>query len=129
MDTRRITTDYRMGQWAKVISDRKASGVTIKTYCQMIGVSRDAYYYWQKKLREAACEHLAIMPAATAQTGLTKTTFTEVKLPDPFPQTSPLESGLHSNLQIQISDVKVSVDRDYPVEKLAYLLRELVRQC
>ena len=129
MDTRTVTADYRMAQWAQVISDRKASGVTIKEYCQMHGVNRDAYYYWQKKLRAAACAQFALMPIASMQTGLATTAFTEVKHKDSFPQTLPIESGLHSSLQIQISDVRISADGDYPVEKLAYLLQELVARC
>ena len=129
MDNRKITAEYRMSQWAQVISDRKSSGVTIKSYCQNIGISRDAYYYWQKKLRKAAYEQMALIPVESAQANLTKTSFTEVKLNDSFTQTFPIESNLHNNIQIQISKVRISADSEYPVEKLAYLLRELERQC
>ena len=129
MDTKSVTADYRMAKWAQVISDRKASGVTIKTYCQNTGISKDSYYYWQKKLREAACAQFALMPVESRATDLFRSAFTEVKLQDPLSQTLPIESGMHSNLQIQVSAMRINAGGDYPVDKLAYLLRELVKQC
>jgi len=129
MDTRKITADYRMAKWMQILQDRKASGETVKAYCQMIGVSKDAYFYWQKKLREAACEQLALIPAKSVQTGLIKPDFAEVKLQDAFQEVISTESGLYGSLHIKVSDVRIDVDSNYPADKLTHLLRELVRQC
>jgi putative transposase len=41
------------------MQERRNSGQSIKDFCQSAGISRNAYFYWQKKLREAACTELA----------------------------------------------------------------------
>jgi putative transposase len=58
MNTRKIATEYRLSQWAKVVQQRIDSGKTIKDFCEDEGISRNTYFYWQKKLREAACKDL-----------------------------------------------------------------------
>ena len=95
----------------------------------MNGFSKDAYYYWQKKLREAACKQLAFMPAEAEQKGMIKSGFTEIKLRDSLPEAYPSESGNRNSLHIKVSDVRIDAGNHYPADKLAYLLRELVRQC
>jgi putative transposase len=59
VDTKKVTKEYRMSQWAQTIQQRRESGQNIKDFCQSTGISRNAYFYWQKKLREAACSELA----------------------------------------------------------------------
>lgn len=63
MDTREIAKEYRLGHWAGVIRDRNASGLTTKAYCESAGICENVYYYWQRKLREAACEEF--LPSAS----------------------------------------------------------------
>ncbi len=58
MDTQKVTAEYRMSQWAQVIQARVDSGQSIKDFCQTTGISRNAFFYWQKKLRESACTEL-----------------------------------------------------------------------
>lgn len=58
MDTKKVATEYRLSQWAQVIQTRLGSGQSIQDFCQATGISRNAYFYWQKKLREAACTEL-----------------------------------------------------------------------
>lgn len=55
MDTKKVTSEYRLSQWAQVIQTRLGSGQSIKDFCKAAGISKNAYFYWQKKLREAAC--------------------------------------------------------------------------
>ena len=58
MDTQKVAAEYRMSQWAQVIQTRVDSGQSIKDFCQTTGISRNAFFYWQKKLRESACTEL-----------------------------------------------------------------------
>ena len=58
MYTRKVTNDYRLSQWAQVMQERRNSGQSVKEFCERSGVSRNAYFYWQKKLRNAACREL-----------------------------------------------------------------------
>ncbi|MDD4121717.1 MAG: IS66 family insertion sequence element accessory protein TnpB [Eubacteriales bacterium] len=59
MDTQKVAAEYRMSQWVQIIQARADSGQSIKDFCQTTGISRNAYFYWQKKLRKSACAELA----------------------------------------------------------------------
>ena len=59
MNTREIAEEYRLSHWAEIMKDRTASGLSIKNFCKAAGFHENVYYYWQRKLREAAYqEHL-----------------------------------------------------------------------
>jgi len=58
MDTNKVAKGYRLSQWAQVMQERRKSGQSVKEYCQRSGISRNAYFYWQRKLRDAACTEL-----------------------------------------------------------------------
>jgi hypothetical protein len=49
---------------------RQSSGLSVKDYCEQHSISKDAYYYWLRKVKEAA---------------LTESGFVEMKQPDPLP--------------------------------------------
>ena len=54
------TKELRLAQWAGIIKEQKQSGLTVKTWCSQNGITKDAYYYWQQKLRKEVYE--AIKP-------------------------------------------------------------------
>lgn len=54
MDTKLATRQIRLQQWAAVIKDRNSSGLKVDDYCKQHGISRDTYFYWLRKVREAA---------------------------------------------------------------------------
>jgi len=58
MNTKEMATEYQPAQWAQVIQERVANGESIKEFCQRRGVSRQAYFYWQRKLREIAAKQI-----------------------------------------------------------------------
>lgn len=60
MNTREIVEEYRLTHWAGIMKDRAASGLSIKEFCKTAGFRENVYYYWQRKLRDAACEELAV---------------------------------------------------------------------
>ena len=53
MDTRKITTDYRLAKWVKIIQECRESGLSVKKYCETAEFHENTYFYWQKKIREA----------------------------------------------------------------------------
>jgi putative transposase len=55
MNTQKVTAEYRLSQWAKVIEAQLNSGQNVKNFCQTAGINRNAFFYWQKKLRKKAC--------------------------------------------------------------------------
>ena len=66
MNTRALATEYRLAQWAQLMQARSASGQSIDEFCQANGISRNKYFYWQRKLREAAAQQLAARQPETA---------------------------------------------------------------
>jgi len=58
MTTKRITEEIRLSHWAQVVRERIEQGISIKDYCESQGIKRHKYFYWQRKLREAACKEI-----------------------------------------------------------------------
>jgi len=52
MDTVKVTHQYKLSQWAPIISECKGSGMTVKAWCNENGVNEKRFYYWQKRVRE-----------------------------------------------------------------------------
>ena len=60
MNTREIASTYRLAQWAQNLQERTARGESITDFCERTGVSRNTFFYWQRKLRTVACEELLL---------------------------------------------------------------------
>lgn len=58
MTTREIAHQYRLSQWTEIIRECRGSGQTVKRWCEEHNVNHKSYYYWLKKVREAACKSL-----------------------------------------------------------------------
>ncbi|MDL2219766.1 hypothetical protein LJC04_05500 [Ruminococcaceae bacterium OttesenSCG-928-O06] len=58
MDTRQLTHEVRLKHWAEVLRRRRESGQTIRSFCRSEGICEKTYYYWQKRIRQAAGESL-----------------------------------------------------------------------
>jgi len=71
MDSKKITAEYRTTKWAHIIKERQESGKTIEEFCQEKGISKNSYYYWQRKLRKEAYQSLKNSGelSTTTQTG------------------------------------------------------------
>lgn len=51
-----VTKNVRLQQWSSIIQDCKASGLKVDDYCSEHNISRNSYYYWLRKIKEAAIE-------------------------------------------------------------------------
>lgn len=54
MDTKLATRQIRIQQWAAIIRNCRASKLKVNDYWREHDISRDAYYYWLRKVKEAA---------------------------------------------------------------------------
>lgn len=122
MNTRKVSVEYRLGQWAKLVKERSESGLSIKAFCLTNGISENAYFYWQRKVREAACE--VITESGSRTDSLIPCGFAEVKLTE-----NPTMPSIHSHINIDVRGVRISASIDYSADKLTKLLREAVRSC
>jgi len=81
MSVREVTREVRMNHWVGIMRAQKDSGLNITTWCKENGIKEQKYYYWQRKLREGACESLITQKCNTA---VTPVTFAEVSsAPEP----------------------------------------------
>ena len=51
-----VRNKYRLQQWAKIAEECAGSGMTNKAYCAEHGIAEKSYYYWLRRLREAAVD-------------------------------------------------------------------------
>lgn len=114
MDTRKAAAEYRLAQWRQVLQSRVAQGQSIKEYCMGAGISRNTYFYWQRKLREAACTELAEREAAMG-TGLAPAGWTRL---------APAESE-KAALTIEINGCQVRVQKESDMRLLAQVCQTL----
>lgn len=55
MNTRKTATEQRLAHWSQLMRERAEKGLSIRAYCENAGIHENTYFYWQHKLREAAC--------------------------------------------------------------------------
>lgn len=101
----------------------------VNAFCQAHGIKRHQYFYWQKKLREMACEQMEEANTASFEKSLAVPRFAQVRLAEkaaPHEWKEPTSTGY---LRIEVGGLAVIADRDYPLDKLAALLQELGGIC
>ena len=122
MNTSAIAKEYRLSHWAGIIRERTESGLSIRDYCKQAGFHENIYFYWQRKLREATCREFVKIESETL---IPTTSFAEVKLA----QQPLLPQAVVSQRQVCLDSagVRITAGSEYPVDKLAALLREVLR--
>lgn len=105
MNTKLATSRIRTGQWADIIKDCKRSGLKVDDYCAQHGLSRNAYFYWLRKVKEAA---------------LTQSGFVEVQ------QQAELSSCYPSpKLTASVNEIVLGIDENTPMDLLANVIKVL----
>ena len=56
VDVLAVRDEYRLQNWAQIIRERQESGLTNKEFCAQRGIPEKKYYYWLRRVREAAAE-------------------------------------------------------------------------
>lgn len=113
MDVQKVTAQYRLSKWAKIIQVQRDSGQNIKEFCLEEGISKNQYFYWQRKLKNAALTELALQsePLDTAPN-------TWLRLTPPKVQTK-------TALDIEISGFHINVNHETDPELLKKVCRIL----
>lgn len=58
MKAREVTKQYRLNKWASIIRECRSSGKTVDVWCAEHDIKASSYYYWLRRVREAACQAL-----------------------------------------------------------------------
>lgn len=121
MNTREIAAEYRLAHWAGIMRERTESGMSIKAYCEAAGCHENVYYYWQRRLREAASQELLpatqgytekmITPAGWAVCGVSKS--------------EPKGNGV----TIEIGKCRIIADAETDAELLSKVCKALIALC
>ena len=53
-----LRSEYRLQQWAQVVKSCNTSGLSNREYCRQHNISEKTYYYWVRRLRQAAASQI-----------------------------------------------------------------------
>ena len=82
-----VRDEYRVQQWAAVIRECNASGLSNREFCRQRGITEKTFYYWLRKLRsqmtEAAAPQLVQLEPVPVQDDMLQIQYrgAELKLP------------------------------------------------
>jgi putative transposase len=124
MTTREMATQYKMAQWAQIMQERTASGQSIRGYCEANGITRQVYFYWQRKLREAAAQQLAAaaepekVQHALVPKGWAQACIAEERTPE--------QAG---SLTVRVGGAEIEVRQGFDEVLLASVIKTLSQSC
>jgi hypothetical protein len=111
MDIQKVTAEYRLSKWMQVIQEKQCSGQNTKDFCREKGISSNAYFYWQRKLRKAACAELSLEdPRSSAPEGWIQLAQSQ---------------EIKSTLNIEVGGCRITVDDETDLELLKKVCRIL----
>ena len=91
---------YRAREWAMLIQECSASGLTKREFCQQRGISEKSFYYWLRKLRTRMAESAV-------------------------PQLVPLEPASEDTLKIQYRGADLKLPSGVDMDAVTALLRSI----
>lgn len=115
MKTRLMATQYKLQQWDAIIQECRASGLMIKDWCQQNNIKKDHFYYWQRKVRQAACQPLT-------ETELSSQKFAEI--PSVITGTTAVDS-FRGELTILVGGTVVTVSKGTDLNLLKSVIEVL----
>lgn len=99
--------------WRGRIQSRKLSGLKVNDWCEQNSISRDAYYYWYRRLKDIKEEQGNV--------------FAEVLL-EPASML-PVEKVKKTEILIAWKDFSISVTDQHAIPMAAELISRLEKQC
>ena len=110
--------DIRLKQWSELIEAANRSGQSRKEWLKENGISKDAFYYWQRKVRRYYAEENGLMPAVG---NTDKVSLVEVPLARP---TSGITAGPAAVIRIGNMAVEISPNASGEfMERLGRMIR------
>ena len=123
MNTRKVATEFRMAHWSQVFKERKESGLSIRAFCEQSEIKEKTYYYWQRKLREAACAEML----ANSQSKPVEVDDSTIPTGWAVCEAAPIDTS--KTLPIEINGCKVLASADTDSELLARTCKVLMSIC
>lgn len=117
MNTRNIAIEHRLTHWAQVMRERAEKGISIRAYCESIGIHENTYYYWQSRLREAACSGVQEVETSPKEQSLVPNGWTTLCVSE--------KSTQSQNLTVEIGGCSITVGEETDTELLTKICRAL----
>ena len=57
-----VRAEYRLQQWMQIFEERRDSGLSNRQFCKQKHICEKTYYYWLRKVREAAIQQADNQP-------------------------------------------------------------------
>jgi len=113
----------KLSEWSARFAEQKASGLTVKQWCDQAGVSKDNYYYWKRILKENALDQMLpdIVPLASPSSScnpliVSRTTDTSCTTLPTLPDRS-------QTIQLKTPDFSIEFDSGIPESFLQSLIK------
>lgn len=126
MDSHKMTQEMHLRHWSALLREQKSSGQSVKSWCEEQGINRQRYFYWQRKIREAACA--LVQREVTRNSAPEGWSLCTPAISPEKPKASHL-TVLAEQVYIETDGMRILAGREYPVENLARLLRALAVSC
>ena len=107
--TQLAVMESRISYWADLLSRKPSSGMDVESFCIDSGITKNQYYYWLRKVREAAVD----LPGSP---------FVELKTSQY--QSSMISSG-NAELSISIADATILVHENASEHLLMNVIRAI----
>lgn len=72
MNAKELETQHNLKKWAAIIKECRSSGMKILQWFEINNISKDQYYYWQKKLKETCIDTFERQAATFVELPVTK---------------------------------------------------------
>lgn len=118
MNTREVTKQYRLNKWTEIVRECRSSGQTISAWCADHDINPKSYYYWLRRVREAACEAL---PSRSSQNN----PIVPVNLPVSTVGTDSVDEGVMSDIIIHFGAVTLEIRNNASASLIENTLRAL----
>lgn len=118
--TRKATEKIRLQHWAEVISQCQSSGISAKEWIAQNHISRDAYYYWLRKVK------LSALDQNSSDKGIV-----EITAPIEVPETAITNETINSEIAAQTPEI-ILHKGDFTIEIMStassHLLQTLLKE-
>ena len=127
MELQTVKKRYKLAEYARMLEEQNASGLTIEEYCKAVGICKQTFFRRRRTL-------LAALPEPEMQHGLRASTgrFVECKIreagssPNKEVRLSELEG---SCIAVEIGQVKIRIPNGMSRESMEVVLSEVLRVC
>jgi len=123
MNTREIAAEFRLAHWAQIMQERMDSGQSIRGFCRVKGFGTNTYFYWQRKLREAAAQQIAAAIQPEPSQALVPSGWATVAAAE---EAAPKQS---EHLTLRIGGAEIEVRQGYDEALLASIIKTLSQVC